>query len=407
MLKNYRFSFALRSCFIFLLQLIFHSTISAQVLSSASSINTIVDSIPNPSHPENYFGAHALLNNNFLFVSATTENVNAEEAAGALFIYKFDNNRWNLHQKLVSLIPESYAHWGSEFQVSTDLLFVPIHSSKREIGSLIVIGELYEYKNDKWTLVKQITSGYKNSAYEAALNDEFLFITQYDKFEYMYDKEGKEINWKTSSWDKMDALSKTSGQIDNDGLVHFYSKSANWELTQIIRLDSVQEKEHRNLGKEIAVYEKTLALSAYSRNILVENKFTKGSIFIYEYVNGNWGFKTIIQPDVPEMSYFGRKVQFTSKDTILVIQDQPVFNSEKMIKLDKKYNLYGHYYFYKKIENEWKLVSKKTIPSPPDREYQECCHYQDFDKNQLFFIEYNTRDEDVNRPGYVLIGRRM
>lgn len=259
------------------------------------------------------FGESMDMFENYLVVGAPFDNT-VEEEAGAVYVYKLDNNQqWIFQAKLVSSRQQRFQYLGSRVAIDADII---ITTGNFEDTTGAVFTKIFVFEKDSTGEWQPGTESYQldvsakpNSCSDLALFENTMAISYWDSLNYvaLYEKENDTFSFlktipRPSEFEDYVYDFGTSISLSSDllvvcspnypngngtsGVVHLYEKtSGTWSVEPIAKLTADSELQNSAFGLDSWIIDNTVFVSGMYYSPLLSHA---AGMFIFVRPDSGW-----------------------------------------------------------------------------------------------------------------------
>ncbi|MCP4710329.1 MAG: hypothetical protein GY869_17035, partial [Planctomycetes bacterium] len=221
------------------------------------------------------------IDNNRIVLGAPANNEIATDA-GAVFVYRFNDDLWHLEQKITPSDPNEKQFFGSSVAVDGDSIIIGAPSDRRTVRGAAYI---YHRQEQNWTQHAKFTGpDRRRFATAVTIDDDWAFAASFD-----------------------------------ERLVHVYHcHQGIWQLQQTI--DS-GENYSQYFGNSMAIDGNNILIGAYdlySSYPSYEKRYS-GSVYSFTFAGSTWNQNAILRPfsDYITYSYFGATIALDNNRALI------------------------------------------------------------------------------------------
>jgi len=297
--------------------------------------------IPFDGESNDYFGKSLSIYNNWLLVSSIYDNVNGEKS-GSAYVYYFDGYDWIFHSKLVPEDGAAFDRFG---------YCVDIYNNVIAIGSVYDddMGEdsgsvyIYRLENDQWNLESKLLSDTQeegdffgatlslnsNIIAVGAVYDDVMGSNSGSVSLFSYDNNTWSETEKIVAFDGMEydffgnAIDLNNDRLiigsfhdnnsyQNSGSVYVYDINQNNQVDLIDKITAFDEALNDNFGQSVAIYEHYFSVGSLND----DNGLNSGAVYLYD-IDDEFNEIKYIPDDGAQYDEFGGAISLY-ENTILV-----------------------------------------------------------------------------------------
>ena len=297
--------------------------------------------IPSDGESNDYFGKSLSIYNEWLVVSSIYDNVNGEKS-GSAYVYHFDGVDWIFHSKLVPEDGAAFDRFGYSIDIYNDVIAIgSVYDDDmgEDSGSVYV----YRLENNQWNLESKLLSDSQEGGdifgvslsvdsdiiVVGAVFDDVMGLNSGSVSLFFYDDETWIEAEKIVAFDGMEydffgnALDLNDGRLivgafhdnnlyNNSGSVYVYYINQNNTSDLIDKVVAFDEGVNDNFGQSVAIYGSYFSVGSLND----DNGLNSGAAYLYD-IDDDFNEIKYIPDDASQYDEFGGAISLY-ENTILV-----------------------------------------------------------------------------------------
>lgn len=260
------------------------------------------------------FGHSVSLDNNRIAIGAYRARGISNDNSGVVYIFDLISGKWIENQKISPENGRNSDYFGYSVDLSGNRLIIGAYREEDTGLSNNGAAYIYDLDNGIWLLTQKITASIMNN------NDYFGFSVSLDGDQAL-----------------VGAIGNDDTTVDAGSAYVFNFDGDNWTQSTILYPSG---NDPSNFGASVKLHNNQAFIGATNHNF---NDVNSGSLFVFDFDNGNWQHNQIIHPDsrMPQ-DIFGFAV--SASDTNLFVNS--LYDDDNGINS-------GTVYTYKKVNGSW------------------------------------------------------